>query len=154
MNVKAIFDRYKVAVIDDKCFDPIRQIYVKATPEEIVRQKTIKYMMNRLEIPRTKIIIERSLGSLGVSGSRKRIDIGVLDEEDLIMAVVECKASLLGIDEAAHAQAEDYLKRLNTRYFFVTDGNSITGYYFNTLQFIKLEEIPKYSEWYYYPSGE
>ena len=90
--------------------------------------------------------------SLGVSGSKKRIDIGILDEEDLIMAVVECKASLLGIDEAAHAQAEDYLRSLNTRYFFVTDGNSITGYFFNTLQFIKLEEIPKYSEWYNYPS--
>ena len=152
MNVKSIFDRYKVPTVDDKCFDPIRQIYVKATPEEIVRQKTIKYLMKRLEVPQKKIIIERSLGSLGVSGSKKRIDIGILDEEDLIMAVVECKASLLGIDEAAHAQAEDYLRSLNTRYFFVTDGNSITGYFFNTLQFIKLEEIPKYSEWYNYPS--
>lgn len=152
MNVKAIFDRYKVTVEDDKCFDPIRQIHVKATPEEIVRQKTIKYLMKRLEVPQAKIIIERSLGSLGVNGSKKRIDIGILDEDDLIMTVIECKASLLGIDEAAHAQAEDYLKLLNTRYFFVTDGNTFTGYFYNTVQFIRLEEIPKYHEWYCYPS--
>ena len=93
-----------------------------------------------MKVPQDKIIVERALGSLGVAGSRKRIDIGILDADDLIMAVVECKASLIGIDEAAHAQAENYLREINTRYFFVTDGVRFSGYYFDTQQFIKLEK--------------
>ena len=153
MEVSSIFARYKIKLNDNKVYDPIRQIYVKATPEEIVRQKTIKFLQLRLKVPQDKIIVERALGSLGVAGSRKRIDIGILDADDLIMAVVECKASLIGIDEAAHAQAENYLREINTRYFFVTDGVRFSGYYFNTQQFIKLEEIPQYEEWYWYPKA-
>ena len=153
MEVSSIFARYKIKLNDNKVYDPIRQIYVKATPEEIVRQKTIKFLQLRLKVPQDKIIVERALGSLGVAGSRKRIDIGILDADDLIMAVVECKASLVGIDEAAHAQAENYLREINTRYFFVTDGVRFSGYYFNTQQFIKLEEIPQYEEWYWYPKA-
>ncbi len=153
MEVSSIFARYKIKLNDNKVYDPIRRIYVKATPEEIVRQKTIKFLQLRLKVPQDKIIVERALGSLGVAGSRKRIDIGILDADDLIMAVVECKASLVGIDEAAHAQAENYLREINTRYFFVTDGVRFSGYYFNTQQFIKLEEIPQYEEWYWYPKA-
>ena len=153
MEVSSIFARYKIKLNDNKVYDPIRQIYVKATPEEIVRQKTIKFLQLRLKVPQDKIIVERALGSLGVAGSRKRIDIGILDADDLIMAVVECKASLIGIDEAAHAQAENYLREINTRYFFVTDGVRFSGYYFDTQHFIKLEKIPQYEEWYWYPKA-
>ena len=153
MEVSSIFARYKIKLNDNKVYDPIRQIYVKATPEEIVRQKTIKFLQLRLKVPQDKIIVERALGSLGVAGSRKRIDIGILDADDLIMAVVECKASLIGIDEAAHAQAENYLREINTRYFFVTDGVRFSGYYFDTQQFIKLGKIPQYEEWYWYPKA-
>ena len=95
--------------------------------------------------------MEKSLGSLGVKGSKRRIDIGILDEEDLLIGVVECKASLTQNSEAAFLQAQNYLLDLNTRYFFVTDGVRLSGYYYDTQQFIKLEEIPKYERWYYYP---
>lgn len=91
---------------------------------------------------------------MGVEGVKRRIDIGVLDEEGLLMAVVECKASLLGIEEAAHLQAQNYLLDLNTRYFFVTDGSTFNGYYYDTLQYIRLETIPKYDQWYNYPKTE
>ena len=151
MNVKNIFDRYKVQIVEDTIFDPIRQKYVHLTPEEIVRQKTIKYLLKRLHVPQSKIIVERSLGSLGVKGNKRRIDIGILDEEDLLIGVVECKASLTQNSEAAFLQAQNYLLDLNTRYFFVTDGVKFSGYYYDTQQFIKLEDIPKYERWYYYP---
>ena len=67
------------------------------------------------------------------------------------MTVVECKASLARNDEAAYKQAQDYLLDLNTRYYFVTDGSVFNGFYYDTAQFIKLEEVPKYDRWYYYP---
>ena len=67
------------------------------------------------------------------------------DESNLL------KASLTRNDEAAFQQAQDYLLNLNTRYYFVTDGDEFSGFYYDTVQFIKLEEIPKYDRWYYYP---
>ena len=154
MNVGNIYQRYKLQIKDSQIFDPIRQKYVKQTPEEVVRQKTIKFLINRLKVPKDNIIVERSLGTLGVAGSKKRIDIGILDEEGLLMAVVECKAGTIRGQESPYLQAQDYLIELNTRYFFVTDELEFNGYFWNTEQFIRLEEIPKYDRWYYYPIEE
>jgi len=153
MNVEKIYARYKLKIEGDKIFDPIRYKYVHLTPEELVRQKTIKYLMNRLSVPQEKIIVERSLGTLGVKDSKKRIDIGVLDEEGIIMAVIECKASKVYNPDAAFLQAQNYLRELNTRYFFVTDGKSFDGYYYDTIEDIKLDKISKYECWYEYPTS-
>ncbi len=131
MNVEKIYARYKVQTVGNTIYDPIRQKYVHLTPEEIVRQKTVKFLMKRLGVPQNRILIERSLGSLGVAGSKKRIDIGILDDEELLMGIVECKASLAYDDEVAHLQAQDYLLDLDTRYFFVTDGCRFNGYSIN-----------------------
>ena len=153
MKVKSIFDRYKTQIQGDAVFDAIRQKYVHLTPEEIVRQKTVKFLMKRLGVPRNRIIVERSLSSLGIEGSRRRIDIGIFDDAARLMAVVECKASLSRGDEAAFIQAQNYFQELHARYFFVTDGCTFSGYYFDTLQFIRLEEIPRYEEWRHYPTA-
>lgn len=152
MDVRGIFARYKVKKNDDKIFDIIRGKYVHCTPEEIIRQKTIKFLLQKLEVPKSKIVVERSLSTLGVSNSKKRIDIGIFDDENLIMGVIECKAPLAYNEEEAHLQAQDYLFELKTRYFFVTDGYIFNGYYHDTTQFIRLENIPKYDEWYNYPT--
>lgn len=149
MNVYSIFKRYQPKIEGDTIFDPIRQRYVHLTPEEIIRQKTIKFLMRRLKVPQEKIIVERRLSTLGVPGSKKRIDIGILDSDGLIMAVIECK---VWVDEATAMQAQDYLEALNTRYFFVTDGEVFEGYHYDTVQFIRLEEIPTYNHWEDYPS--
>ncbi|MBQ2175757.1 MAG: type I restriction enzyme HsdR N-terminal domain-containing protein [Alphaproteobacteria bacterium] len=153
MNVKGIFERYKVQIDNDKIYDPIRQNYVHLTPEEFVRQKTIKFLIKRLGVPQSKIIVERSLNTLGVKGVKRRIDIGVLDEENLLIAVVECKASLSKNGEAAFIQAQDYLLKLNTRYFFITDGETFSGWYYDTIRNIPIDTIPKYNRWYYYPTS-
>jgi hypothetical protein len=110
MNVEKNFARYKLKIENDKIYDPIRKKTLRLTPEEIVRQKTIKFLMNRLGVPQDKIIVERSLGTLGVKGSKKRIDIGVLDEEGLLMTIVECKAHSVYNPQAAFVQAQNYLR--------------------------------------------
>ena len=154
MNVAKIYAGYKVQTVGDTIFDPIRQKYVHLTPEEVVRQKTVKFLTKRLEVPQSRIMVERSLGTLGVEGSKKRIDIGILDDEGLLTGIVECKASLTFYDEAAHTQAQDYLLSLNARYFFVTDGCRFNGYYHDDAQFIRLEELPSYDRWYHYPTAK
>ena len=117
MNIGRITARYKNKVLENKIFDPIRNKYVKLTPEEAVRQKIIKFLMKRLQVPQDKILVERALGTLGLlvaeDKKKQRIDIGILDEEGLLMAVVECKASLLSKTEAAFTQAQNYMLNLN-----------------------------------------
>ena len=39
----------------NKIYDPIRQKYLLLTPEEDVRQKTIKFLMKRLGVPQDRI---------------------------------------------------------------------------------------------------
>ena len=122
MKVASLFKKYKVKRREGKVYDPIRGKYVHATPEEYVRQKTIQFLIDYMEIPSDRIIVERSLSKLGVEGDRRRIDIGFFDPEGGFMAVVECKESLVGFNENAFVQAQDYLYDLHARFFFVTDG--------------------------------
>ena len=77
---------------EGKVYDPVRGKYVHATPEEYVRQKTIQFLIDYMEIPSDRIIVERSLSKLGVEGDRRRIDIGFFDPEVklLILKIVIC----------------------------------------------------------------
>ena len=147
MIVTSIFKRYRVKKVKDQVYDPIRKKYVHATPEELVRQKTIKFLTEYLKVPKERIIIERTLSRLGVEGDRRRIDVGILDSKSELIAVVECKESIVGDHEAAFIQAQDYLHSLHAKIFFVTDGMTFKGYRFNRMSFIQLEEIPQYEQW-------
>lgn len=147
MKVTSVFRRYKVKKVRDQVYDPIRKKYVRATPEEFVRQQTIQFLIDYLGVPQDRIIVERTLSRLGVEGDRRRIDIGILDQEGEITAVVECKVSTVGDHEAACIQAQDYLQALHAKFFFVTDGMTFKGYRFKMMCFWQLEDIPHYEEW-------
>lgn len=153
MKVTSFFNRLKVKIVDGKIYDPIREKYVHVTPEEIVRQKTIKFLIEYLEVPQDRIVIERTLSTLGAKGDMRRIDIGILDPENEVMAVVECKESIVGYNEPAFIQAQDYLTTLHAKYFFVTDGMTFSGYIYDSMCFIRLEEIDKFDKWSTFPKA-
>ena len=144
MKVASFFKRYIVKQCKGNVYDPIREKYVHATPEEYVRQKTIQFLIDYMEIPSDRIVVERSLSKLGIEGDKRRIDIGFFDPEGGFMAVIECKESLVGFNENAFVQAQDYLFDLHARFFFVTDGMTFMGYQYKSMNYIQLEEIPKY----------
>lgn len=131
---------------EGKVYDLIRKKYVQAKPEEYVRQKTIRFLIDCLKVPSDRIVVECALSTLGVEGDKRRIDIGILDPENSVAAVVECKCSLVGYNEPAFIQAQDYLMDLHARYFFVTDGMTFRGYRYRYMYFEQLEEIPGYEE--------
>lgn len=146
MNVTSVFKRYKVKQKEGKVYDPIRKKYVQAKPEEYVRQKTIRFLIDCLKVPADRIVVECALSTLGVEGDKRRIDIGILDPENSVAAVVECKNSLVGYNEPAFIQAQDYLMDLHARYFIVTDGMTFRGYRYRYMYFEQLEAIPGYEE--------
>ena len=146
MDIASAFKRCKVKEKDGKLFDPIRRKYVRAIPEEYVRQKTIRFLRNQLKVPSDRIVVEQSLSTLGVEGDKRRIDIGILDPDGNLTVVVECKCSLVGDSEHAFIQAQDYLTELHARYFFVTDGMIFKGYRYRYMCFEQLKKIPGYDE--------
>ena len=148
MYVDNIFKRYKLTIKDNQIYDPIRKKYVALTPEEKVRQQTIKFLIQRLEVPKDKIGVEKSLSSLGDIGNRKRIDICIWGESEEILAIIECKAGNIDGWEAPYQQAIDYVESLKVRNYFVVDGWIMDGYHYDyeRSQFDPIEEIPTYQE--------
>ena len=84
MYIFDIFKRYKLDIRERTIFDPIRNKYVSLTPEEKIRQQTIKYLIQRLKIPPNRIGVEKSLHQLGDIGNKKRVDICIFDEDTII----------------------------------------------------------------------
>ena len=50
MDIYKAFKKYKLKIKGDQIYDPIREKFVHLTPEEKVRQQTLQYMINELEI--------------------------------------------------------------------------------------------------------
>ena len=148
MYIRHIFQRYKLRTNGDKIYDPIRDKYVSNTPEEKVRQQTIKFIQQRLKVPANRIGVERTLHSLGVVGNWKRVDICIFGDEEEIIAIIECKADDLGSWSNAYIQAIDYVELLGVRNYFVVDSFAIEGYHYTyeRNQYDPIVELPTYAE--------
>ena len=148
MDIHQIFTRYKLKTDGDKIYDPIRDKYVAYTPEEKVRQQTLKFIQQRLKVPATRIGVEISLHSLGIIGNWKRVDICIFGDKEEIVALIECKADDLGQWESAYLQVIDYAELLKVRNYFVVDSWAFEGYHFSDErnQYDPIDEIPTYEE--------
>lgn len=150
MNIEKDLKRYKLKTDESgKLYDPIRQIFVPATPEEYVRQRMIKYLIGRMKIPAGKIVVEQGLVKFGVNDEadkKKRIDIGFYGDYNDLAAIIECKAYSIKDKEAPYIQAKSYVRSLKIPAYFVTDGVLLEGYnyYYETDQFVKMDRIPMY----------
>lgn len=80
-------------------FDEIRGIWVKATPEEVVRQSVLRKMTGELGYPRELLAVEKELKELSQEGAlpcpQRRIDIlcftKTLEGDLRPLIVIECK---------------------------------------------------------------
>ena len=83
-------------------FDPIRSEWVKATAEEIVRQRWIHHMVGSLGFPKELFVVEKSLSELPHLYEKKvsdrRIDLLVyasFGERLIPLILIECKRGSL-----------------------------------------------------------
>ncbi len=136
-----------------ECFlDPYRQKLIIKTPEEIVRQKVASFFEHKFGVPNDMMRIEEPLVHFGLK-SKDRADILIVryePKENLVypLAVIECKAEDIVVDDSAIEQAVRYSNALGSDYFFVTNGVDLYAYkYFEDLvQYVPLEKIPTYKE--------
>lgn len=134
----------------DYYLDPIRKRLIKVTPEEVVRQKVVSYLLNDLKVPTSMIRVEEHLSHYGIK-SKRRADIIVeklIEEERSVvpLLVIECKAPDVFVGESTVNQMLDYTDLLFNDYAMATNGNETVCMYYNaeTNSYEVIEEIPKY----------
>ncbi len=135
-----------------ECYlDPIRQKLVYITLEETVRQRTISYLTDHLSVPSAMIIVEQHLSHYGIDTKRRAdIVIHAVDEENYEspIAVVECKAPDIYLDEKTLNQMLDYADMLCVTYAMMINGNQEFCYKHDEASntYIHIDEFPSYND--------
>lgn len=136
----------------DYFLDTIRQRLVQVTPEEIVRQKIVSYLIHDLNVPENMIIVEAPLAHYDID-SKRRADIVVhgWSEErqcNLPLLVIECKADGVYLGDEVANQAFDYADLLGCDYVAMTDGYNVYCYRYNekTNAYDNIRILPKYND--------
>ena len=99
-------------------FDPVRKKSVVATPEEVVRQLLLQYLLKEKKFPRSLLGVETSLT---VNRLQKRCDI-VAFKNNLPAMLIECKAPSVKIVQSVFDQVARYNLALKVPYLLVTNG--------------------------------
>lgn len=136
----------------DYFLDEIRKRLVQVTPEEIVRQRMVSYLIQELNVPKNMIIVEAPIAHYGVE-SKRRADIVVhgwseKDKCNIPVLVIECKADGVYLGNAVANQAFDYADLLGCDYVAMTDGYNVYCYRYNEKAnaYDNIKNLPVYND--------
>lgn len=102
-------------------FDPIRRKEVVLTPEELLRQLVLYYLLEVKFYPANRIRVEIGLT---VNTLQKRCDIAVFDAGIKPWLIVECKSPKIRLEQAAFEQVARYNLQFRAPFLAVTNGLS------------------------------
>lgn len=100
-------------------YDPVRDTYVRLTPEEWVRQHFVQYLVQELNVPSGLVTTE---ARFEYEGQPWRADIVVHDRQADPLLLVECKAPTISIGQEAFDQGARYNLVLGAPFLVVTNG--------------------------------
>lgn len=92
------------------------------TPEEKVRQQIIALLVDKHNVPKGLISVEKKLN---INGLSKRYDILVHDRMGKPLLLVECKAPQIKLSQSTIDQVARYNIALNVPWLLVTNGIDI-----------------------------
>lgn len=126
-------------------FDEFRKKYVVLTPEEWVRQNFLKYLVNNLDYPPSRLKLE---ASIKVGGKSKRCDAVFFDKSLNPEIVIEFKSVNIKLDQKVLDQIGTYNISLSAPFLIVSNGIYHYTYKIDHLnkKFEYLNEIPSYSQ--------
>jgi len=120
-------------------FDRIRGVNLKATPEEIVRQRVICWLEEGG-------IVHAGIGRevpVEVAGRTLRADLVAYSKKGTPYFVIECKAPTVTISEKTLLQVFEYNKVLGADYVMVTNGKESFCFAKQNGKFVQTEETEK-----------
>jgi hypothetical protein len=100
-------------------YDPIRQKYVRLTPEEWVRQHFVQYLIRDRGVPRGLVTVEQSFDYQGMA---RRADIIVHDRAGQPLLMTECKAPAVPLEQATLDQVARYNRVVDAPFLIITNG--------------------------------
>lgn len=128
-------------------WDPIRKKSVAATPEERVRQKWLKAMIDSLGYPRGLIAVEKSIGSITQMSSLRRVDILCYTPSKSglkPLIIIECKARDEGV--SPEQQVKGYNFSVGAPFFSVVHGNTAKTFWQGNKEVESVPFLPKYTD--------
>lgn len=132
----------------DCYLDNIRQKLIVVTPEETVRQRVIGFLVNVLNVPAKMIRVEEPI-AVYVDDSKLRADIVIrkkVEGMERVLAIVECKAPNVAIDDKGIQQLQNYCRLIDAEYSMITNGSDFRFYYFDQKDFLEMDDFPDYGE--------
>jgi hypothetical protein len=99
--------------------DPIRRKDIVLTPEELLRQLVLHYLLEIKGYPARRIRVE---AGFTLNGLQKRVDILVFDAALSPWLLVECKSPKIALTPATFEQAARYNLQWQAPYLAVTNG--------------------------------
>ena len=137
--------RFKNSENKVSIFDDIRKKFIILTPEEWVRQHTVKFLLEEKNYPKSHINVEKLVK---VNGINKRYDIVVFHPNGELFLLIECKAPEVKITQETFDQIARYNLKLRAQYLMVTNG--LNHYFcqmdFENEKYIFLEELPNFRQ--------
>jgi hypothetical protein len=134
-------------LLEGKTFvlDPFRKRYVIFSPEEEVRQRFARYLVEEKGYPSSLIQTEYSLK---LNEMVRRCDILVHKPAGEPSVLVECKAPVIKISQSAFDQAARYNLVFRVRYLMLTNGmkHYCCRVDFETRDVEFIDHIPSYEE--------
>jgi hypothetical protein len=119
-------------------WDGIRKKYVVCTPEEEVRQYTLKHFIENCNYPKGAINVEKLVQ---VGNKKLRYDIVVFVETSAWL-LVECKQPKQKIDVDTLHQSMVYQNNLQAQFILLTNGDNMACYDVQAQKW--LQELPEY----------
>ncbi len=114
-------EKRKIKDIEGKAyiFDIIRKKYILLTPEEIVRQNFLDYLIQEKTYSKNLIKLE---SPIKYNSLNKRSDILVYDKFGEPFLLVECKAEGVAISQSTIEQASRYNLQIKAPFVCITNG--------------------------------
>lgn len=133
--------KVRIAEQQIQIFDRFRKKYLLLTPEEWVRQHFANFLNTRFKIAESRIVLESEIKYGKV---RKRPDIAVMDQNNTVLLIVECKAPEIVLDESVWMQTITYASVLNPKFLALTNGIQHNYFQFQpeTKNFVSIDELP------------
>jgi len=143
LNLPAYEFKYQNEGEDLRVLDVYRKRFVKLTPEEEVRQRFARYLVEEKGFPASLLMTEYALKLNKLS---RRCDILVHKPAGHPALLVECKAPEVRISQATFDQVARYNLAFRVSYLIVTNGlkHYCCQIDFETEKISFLSEIPAY----------
>ena len=123
----------------------------RATPEEDVRQKFLKFLQRDVGVPDDMLKTEDAVSHHSRSGTGRADIVGLAPSEDSRtgkkpLFVVECKKLDWPLDDDVTRQVSHYARRLKARFALTTNGKELKAYQIAGRRLDRLAAIPSYDE--------